>query len=406
MARSDGGRLHILVADQRAAFLLLALPDAALRKICRRLGVSFPGYRLEKIRGAQLARALAEEYETDTKTAAVVDRCLHEHCRAPFVIPGGSISPGLVDLMTGLAAAVPEQAVTPLLWQFFSHPHQGVRRAGSQALETYTRLLDAAVFADGGRPSGDPRGRAGGGESQDVEPRSALRRRLQEAETRVTALAREVGAARSQLTEVRRQIALVDERLAQEKEARRAVEERLREAEASRAALASERNRDAVAEARRLAADAERQRREVENLLSELVEARRREAELTTMLRARESGPAPSPARRSEEPVTEEVTPWIMPVFTSEFYESVRRWEARTVKAAFDKIRLLCTNLGHPGLDAKPIQGVDGLYRIFVAQDVRLFYRRRAAGQIEVLSLIDREDLDRYIRAYKSRVNS
>jgi hypothetical protein len=38
-----------------------------------------------------------------------------------------------------------------------------------------------------------------------------------------------------------------------------------------------------------------------------------------------------------------------------------------------------------------------------IATDVRLIYRRLEAEEVEVLSLIDREDLDRYIRQAKTR---
>jgi glutamate racemase len=38
-----------------------------------------------------------------------------------------------------------------------------------------------------------------------------------------------------------------------------------------------------------------------------------------------------------------------------------------------------------------------------VATDVRLIYRRKADDSVEILSLIDREDLDRYVRQAKTR---
>jgi hypothetical protein len=143
--------------------------------------------------------------------------------------------------------------------------------------------------------------------------------------------------------------------------------------------------------------------RDVAALRSELEAARRREAELVGRLRALESAPAPRPAATPEAP-PEPAGAWLLPVFTGEFYESIRKWDARLVRGAFEKVLLLCQNPAHPGIDARPIQGADGLYRIFVAQDVRLFYRRPPGGRLEILSLIDREDLERYIRSYKARV--
>jgi hypothetical protein len=92
-----------------------------------------------------------------------------------------------------------------------------------------------------------------------------------------------------------------------------------------------------------------------------------------------------------------------VPVLTPEFYASIDRCDPRVVRTAFEKLLLLAQDLHHPGLDAKPLQGADGLYRIFVAQDIRLMYRRLPGGRLEILSLIDREDLDRYLRQYKTR---
>ena len=45
-----------------------------------------------------------------------------------------------------------------------------------------------------------------------------------------------------------------------------------------------------------------------------------------------------------------------------------------------------------------------GYYRVRVATDVRLIYRRaERQNEVEILSLIDREDLDRYIRQARTR---
>ena len=41
--------------------------------------------------------------------------------------------------------------------------------------------------------------------------------------------------------------------------------------------------------------------------------------------------------------------------------------------------------------------------KIRIATDVRLIYRRGEGNTVEILSLIDREDLDRYIRQARTR---
>src|SRR5216683_2161722 len=54
-------------------------------------------------------------------------------------------------------------------------------------------------------------------------------------------------------------------------------------------------------------------------------------------------------------------------------------------------------------LRAIALEGLPGYYRIRVATDVRLIYRRGEGNTLEILSLIDREDLDRYIRQARTR---
>ena len=87
---------------------------------------------------------------------------------------------------------------------------------------------------------------------------------------------------------------------------------------------------------------------------------------------------------------------------TREFYDSIDRWSRRMQRAAFDKIHRLANDWRHGSLRALALEGVPGYYRIRVATDVRLIYRRDG-HQLEILSLIDREDLDRYIRQARTR---
>jgi hypothetical protein len=57
----------------------------------------------------------------------------------------------------------------------------------------------------------------------------------------------------------------------------------------------------------------------------------------------------------------------------------------------------------HPSLRAIPLEGLPGCYRIRVATDVRLIYRPLDGNRVEIMTLIDREDLQRYIRQAKTR---
>jgi hypothetical protein len=107
------------------------------------------------------------------------------------------------------------------------------------------------------------------------------------------------------------------------------------------------------------------------------------------------------PAPAAEEAPREPGANWRVPIFSAEFYESIRRWDRRVLRNAFEKAYRLAEDWRHPSLRAIPLEGLPNYYRIRVASDVRLIYRLREGGQIELLSLIDREDLQRYIRNVK-----
>ncbi len=93
-----------------------------------------------------------------------------------------------------------------------------------------------------------------------------------------------------------------------------------------------------------------------------------------------------------------------MPVYTREFYDSLEGWDRRIQRAAFKQAVLLAQDHRHPSLRALALEGLPGYYRVRVATDVRLIYRRaEKQGGVEILSLIDREDLDRYIKQAKTR---
>jgi hypothetical protein len=95
---------------------------------------------------------------------------------------------------------------------------------------------------------------------------------------------------------------------------------------------------------------------------------------------------------------------WLRPIYTREFYDSLDGWDLRIQRAAFKQANLLAQDHRHPSLRALPLEGLPGYYRVRVATDVRLLYRRgERQNEVEILSLIDREDLDRYVRQAKTR---
>ncbi|MBS2025545.1 MAG: hypothetical protein JST92_24365, partial [Deltaproteobacteria bacterium] len=164
----------------------------------------------------------------------------------------------------------------------------------------------------------------------------------------------------------------------------------------------------ALADARRLSDE----NRALTDKLSRAEESARaldaRVREVSSQLeRAQEAGTAASaPLAAASEaddiPTEEESATFLVPVLTREFYDSIERWSRRMQRAAFDKIQRLANDWRHGSLRALALEGVPGYYRIRVATDVRLIYRRDG-NKLEILSLIDREDLDRYIRQARTR---
>jgi hypothetical protein len=126
--------------------------------------------------------------------------------------------------------------------------------------------------------------------------------------------------------------------------------------------------------------------------------------EIEALKRALDSTPqAPTATTPEEAPLEEVPSTWLKPHFTQEFYDSLEGWDARLQRAAFKQAYLLSENHRHPSLRAIPLEGLPGYFRVRVATDVRLIYRRSEGTTVEILSLIDREDLDRYVRQAKTR---
>jgi hypothetical protein len=414
-------RLLALPRNDRADLLLLALPNAALRDACRELQLTFPGYRLEAVKPAVMADALAEEYGTSEEDAAAIDRVVEQNCLLPpeippELIPAGRIAKGIVELLARTAAVDPEMTFAPLLWRLLGHPVDSVRTAAAAALRGYLEWYDTLLS----QAPAEDHGATGETQEPELEPEpeqepdgapaasGALRRRLKDVESRSGKLSADLETARKQLTAERAHGARKDERLSQLKRELEQALADLRVAREAKAALEADLDRDTRGLLRKREAEVEGLKHEVGALRRKLEDARRREAEVLAERRDRKA-PAEAPAPATEEPPpapAEPGLPFQVPEFTPEFYESIEEWDDRILKSAFEKVLLLANNFAHPSLDAKPMQGAEGLYRIKVGTDVRLLYRRKAARVIEILSLIDRENLDRYVRQYKRRSHS
>jgi len=143
------------------------------------------------------------------------------------------------------------------------------------------------------------------------------------------------------------------------------------------------------------------------SLESRLERARAREEELgreVEALRSVSSVAAPAGPAAVAGGEEEDQASWLFPIYTREFYDSLEGWDRRVQRAAFKQAHLLAQDHRHPSLRALPLEGLPGYYRVRVATDVRLLYRRgERQNAVEILSLIDREDLDRYVRQAKTR---
>lgn len=412
-------RLLALPRNDRADLLLLALPNAALRDACRELQLTFPGYRLEAVKPGVMADALAEEYETSEQDAAAIDRIVEESCPLPLeipadLIPTSRISNRVVELLARTAAVDPEMTLAPLLWRLLGHPVDSVRSAAASALRGYLEWYDALLSQ---APAEDP-GASGDTEEQEQEQgqepegapaaSGALRRRLKDVESKSGKLSADLEAARKQLAAERAHGARKDERLSQLKRELEQAQADQRAAREAKAALEADLDRDTRGLLRKRESEVESLKHEVGALQRKLEDARRREADALAEMRDRKAPAEASPPATEEAPPApaEPGLPFQVPEFTAEFYESIEEWDDRIVKSTFEKVLLLASNFAHPSLDAKLMQGAEGLYRIKIGTDVRLLYRRKAARAIEVLSLIDRENLDRYVRQYKRRSHS
>lgn len=136
---------------------------------------------------------------------------------------------------------------------------------------------------------------------------------------------------------------------------------------------------------RQLASDRTRLREleaEVEELTELLPKGRKPKAPL----------PPPEPERRLQ-------VPWFQP----SFYKSLDGRDRRSVERAIQAVLLFCTE-GHsyPGLEVKQLAGQDA-WSMRASLGLRIYFRHRDDGGIDVLELADREDQHTALRRLKER---
>jgi predicted nucleic acid-binding Zn-ribbon protein len=368
------------------AFFELCFPDKRLVALCHELQLHTPGYRLEALPPDQVARVLADEYLAAKDVRPHLDGAVREVLRDPVLESREVSAADLGQLLDLVVAGDPLQHLARIAWRALLASGEPERRMALEAIDEGVRALDAPA-------------------QQKKPPRKAPppgQKDAEEAVKRAERAEREREAMKQQLAQARGEISAREQRLAEQRveliQARSEVS-RL-SAEVARLSAAGEGR--ALADARRYADEA----RALAEKLRGADEARGAAQERVTQLErrlAQAAQPAvPQPSGEADLPSEEEAATFLVPVLTKEFYDSIERWDRRMQRAAFDKIHRLANDWRHGSLRALALEGVPGYYRIRVATDVRLIYRRDG-NRLEVLSLIDREDLDRYIRQARTR---
>jgi len=392
--------LSALAPDEQATFLVVSLPKPALLKLAGSLGTAPPGVRVNTLSPWELADSLVDHYGDDAEVARVVDRSLtktlgHAPLAAAVSTEGGAAA------VTALLLEARDPA-RDLAWALLSAaPDAGALAAAlvRTIIEEYDQADAAAAAEPPPGPDGPPAPVEVDKAAVDLEKEAArMRGQRERALKRADTLKERVVELERGLAEARRAGRAVEENQARVGTERdRLLEER----EALRARLRA----GTAAEVTRLTEELEAARRRERGLATDVEEARAATTALGTRLRTLEQAPSarPAPAGTDGEdaPSPGGGAGWHVPVFTAEFYDSIRRWDRRIVRSAFEKAHRLAEDWRHPSLRAIPLEGLPDYYRLRVATDVRLIYRLGDGGRVELLSLIDREDLPRYIRNVK-----
>ena len=377
-----------LAAGYLGVFFELCFADKRLVEICRELKITTPGYRLEALPPDQVARVLADEFRAAEEVRPALEKLVREALRWPLLEKEVVTIEGLdelVDLVYQSMRGDPLLQLARVAWRCLLDTGDKRLTMAQSALEDGVQLLDTPMRQQGNKAP-DP---------TKKEARAALKQAERAEKDRE--------AMKAQLADSRMAIAERDLKLAEQN-----IELRQLRAEVARVSAELQRlnaagEGRALSEARRSADEARSLAEKLRVAQEELSKAEERADVAERKLSISQTAPAPRAAEQEEElPSAEEASEFLVPVLTREFYDSIEKWDRRIKRATFEKIHLLAQNWRHGSLRALPLEQVPGFYRIRIATDVRLIYRREG-GQLEILSLIDREDLDRYIRQARTR---
>jgi hypothetical protein len=410
--------LQDLSRDALSVLVYVALlPEEALA-IFRSLRLSVPGFRPEALNDVEVCDAIADEIRARPEArTGVLDALRKAYGGMPLPdVPLDGL--GADDLLT---VGSSEHGLTFALWRVLADPDAEVRGKALPVLEKLAKdYYGPSPAGAKGRAKDDPGERLrkledGLAAERKVTAglREELKRAKDEAAERVETARRKGEEGREKLQSwLKEARAHEAQAVADAKRARESADEAGRARERAEAALAAAKATDEAAEAAKARAAARDLEGKVGSLEARLSrqDERIRELEAETTARGRNdedrtvpAAPVPPATTDADEPEEAPAT-WLMPVYTREFYDSLEGWDRRIQRAAFKQAALLAQDHRHPSLRALPLEGLPGYYRVRVATDVRLLYRRtERQNTVEILSLIDREDLDRYVRQAKTR---
>src|SRR5712692_1112953 len=375
-----------LSSGDLGAFFELCFPDKRLLGLCHELKLHTPGYRLEALPPDQVARVLADEYLAAKDVRPHLEGAVREMLRDPVLESHEVSAADLGQLLDLVVAGDPLQHLARIAWRALLADGEPERRMALEAIDEGVRALDTPA-------------------QQKKPPRKAPppgQKEAEEAVKRAERAEREREAMKQQLAQARGEISSREQRLAEQKTELTQVRSEVSRLSAEVARLSAAGEGRALADARRYADEARALAEKLRGAEEARKESEDRVSQLERRLAQAPQAAVPQPPGEADLPSEEEAATFLVPVLTREFYDSIERWDRRMQRAAFDKIHRLANDWRHGSLRALALEGVPGYYRIRVATDVRLIYRRDGS-RLEVLSLIDREDLDRYIRQARTR---
>jgi hypothetical protein len=389
--------------DQRATFLVVSMAPKALRKLVGRLGTAPTGTRLETMSVWDLAWSLVDYYDGDVEVSRTVDKTLLKDLGEPPLLAAVQAEGG-ADAVSALVLAS-RDPLRDLAWALLA---AGTPESAPHAADAMQAIVTEFDDADArAKAEEDAAAPESGDDPQEVEAERATKTMQREvsraARARERALKR-VDTMKDRLLELETAVATARRGLRGSEDARERLEAERDRLARERDALRAQLQAGTAGEVARLTSELDAGRRRERGLESELDELRESEASLAARLRAiSEERPARAVTDGEAERGGTSTAIWSLPIFSDEFYESIRRWDRKVIRNAFEKIYRLSEDWRHPSLRAIPLEGLPGCYRIRIATDVRLIYRPLDGNRVEIMSLIDREDLQRYIRQAKTR---